>query len=99
MYFFLIFTQKFKISHRFRDKSVFAFYTEIQDGRQKWRESNIFEMSPVHSADTLGVKNFIKIALYLTVSTINALLRFTQKFKMEEKRFLRKVTSKYAYTL
>ena len=25
---------------RFRDKHVFAFYAEIQDGRQKWREND-----------------------------------------------------------
>ena len=56
--FFFIFTQKFKISHRSRDKSV-------QHGRQKWQESNIFEMLPVHSADSLRVKNFIKITLSL----------------------------------
>ena len=28
--FFFIFTQKFKISHRSRDKCVFAFYVDIQ---------------------------------------------------------------------
>ena len=32
--------QKFQrnrsIMHHFRDKCVFAFYTEIQDGHQKW---------------------------------------------------------------
>ena len=48
---------------------IFSFYIEIQDGRQK---SDFCEMSPVHSADTLWVKNFIKIALSRTVSKINA---------------------------
>ena len=28
------------ISHRFRDKCVFAFNAEIQDGHQKWWENN-----------------------------------------------------------
>ena len=34
------------------------------------------------SADTLWVANFVEIALSRTISEINALLRFTQKFKM-----------------
>ena len=32
------FHQNGSISHRFRDKYVFAFYKEIQDGHQKWWE-------------------------------------------------------------
>ena len=36
-------------------------------------------------ADTMGVKNFVEIALSRTVSEINALLHFTQKFKMAVK--------------
>ena len=51
--------------------SVFVFYAEIQDGHQKWRESDFCEKSPGHS-----------IALSRTVSKINAFLCFTQKFKM-----------------
>ena len=83
--FFSIFTQKFKILHRSRDKCVFTFYSEIQDGRQKWREGDFCEMSPLHSADTLRVKTFPEIALSYTVSKINAFLRFTKKFKMGAK--------------
>ena len=56
-----------------QDKCVFAFYAEIQDGHQKWQQSNFCEMSPVHSSDTLWVKNLIKITLSQTVSKINAL--------------------------
>ena len=42
----------------------FAFYAEIQDGHpKKWRESDFCKMSPVHSADTLQVQNFVEIAL------------------------------------
>ena len=41
--------------------------------------------SPVDSADIRGVKNFDEIALFRTVSEINAFLRFTQKFKMAAK--------------
>ena len=40
------------------------------------------ENSPVDSADTLWVQNFVEIALSRTISEINALLHFTQKFKM-----------------
>ena len=49
--------------HRFRDKRILAFYTEIQDGRQKWLGNDFGENLPVDSEDTLWVKNFIKIAL------------------------------------
>ena len=54
--------------------------------------------SPVHSADTLGVQNFVEIALPRTVSEKNALLCFTQKFKMAAKvagkQFLQKVANR-----
>ena len=72
-------------SHRFQDKCAFAIYAEIQDGCQKWQESNFCEKSPVDSADTLLFQNFVEIALSRTVSEINALLHFTQKFKMAAK--------------
>ena len=42
-------------------------------------------MSPVHSADTLWVQNFVEIALSRKVYDISALLHFTQKFKMASK--------------
>ena len=41
------------ISLCFRDKHIFAFNTEIQDGRQKWQENNFYEKSSVDFADTL----------------------------------------------
>ena len=41
--------------------------------------------SPVECADTLWGKNVVEIALSLTVSKINAFLRFMQKFKMATK--------------
>ena len=56
---------------RFPDKRFSLFYAEIQDGRQKWQENNFWERSPVHSADTLLVKNFVEIALCCCVSEIN----------------------------
>ena len=49
------------------------FRREIQDGRQKWWENDFCEKSPVYSANTLWVKNFIEIALSHSVSKINAL--------------------------
>ena len=52
------------------------FYTEIQDGRQKWRENDFCEKLPVHSADTLWVKNFVKVTLSHSISEINAFLLF-----------------------
>ena len=63
----------------------FVFYTEIQDGRQKWQENYFWEQLPVDSADTLWTKNVVEIALSRSVSEINAFLRFTQKFKMAAK--------------
>ena len=84
--------QKFRrnrsISLRFRDKCIFVFNTEIQDGRQKWRGKGFFfcEIMPLDSTDTLRVKNFVEIALSRSVSEINTFLHFTQKFKMAAKR-------------
>ena len=60
-------------SLRFRDKHVFAFYAEIQDGHQKWRAKDFLGKSPVDSADTLWIKNFVKIVLAHSVSEINTL--------------------------
>ena len=64
--------QKFRRNHsisiRFRDKHFFAFYAEIQDGRQKWRETNYWKKLLLDSADTLWVKNFVEIALSRSVS-------------------------------
>ena len=62
--------QNRSISHRFRDKCVFAFYAEIQDGRQKWRKNDFWEKLPVDSAYTVRVKNFVKINLSHTVFKI-----------------------------
>ena len=45
----------------------------------------IFGKSPVESADGLWVKNFIEIVLSRTVSKINTILHFTQRFKMATK--------------
>ena len=78
-------SQNHSISHRFRDKRIFAFNAEIQDGHQKWRENDFCEKSLVDPADTLWVKIFDEIALSRTVSEIKAFLRITQKFKMAAK--------------
>ena len=52
------FCRNCSISLRFRDKHVFAFNAEIQGGRQKWRENDFCEKSPIDSADTLQIKFF-----------------------------------------
>ena len=81
--------QKFRrnrsISLCYRDKHIFAFNAEIQDGRQKWWENDFCKKSPVDSADTLWVKNFVENALSRSVSEINTFLRLTLKFKMAAK--------------
>ena len=46
------------------------FYAEIQDGRQKWREKDFCEKSPVDFGDTLWVKNFVEISVSCSVSEI-----------------------------
>ena len=37
------------LSRCFQDKLTFAFYVEIQDGHQKWRESDFWEKSLIDS--------------------------------------------------
>ena len=90
--------QKFRrncsISHRFRDKCIYMFYAEIQDGCQKLRENNILEKSPVNSGDTLAIKNFNEIALSHIVPDINVFLRFNQKFKMATKNGRKMISGK-----
>ena len=54
----------------------FAFYAEIQDGRQKWRENNFWERLAEDSAYTLCVKNFAEIALSRTISEIFKIFHF-----------------------
>ena len=80
--------QKFRrnrsILLRFQDKRVFVFNAEIQDDC-RWQENNFWEKSPVDCADTLRVKNFVKIALSHSISEISGILRLTQKFKMAAK--------------
>ena len=61
------FCRDHSVSHRYRDKCVFAFKAEIQDGRQKW-EKVFEEKSPIGSANILRVKNFIEFTLSHTVS-------------------------------
>ena len=46
------FCQKCSISHSLRDKCVFAFYAEIQDGRHKLQKNNFRLNVPVDSAVT-----------------------------------------------
>ena len=64
------FCQNRSISHCFQDKCAFAFYAEIQDGRQKRQENDFCKKLPVYSAVTLWVKNFIEIILSHTISEI-----------------------------
>ena len=58
--------QKFflKIAHHapFPRYVFLTFHAEIQDGRQKWRESDFCKKPPVHSGQP-GAENFNKIAL------------------------------------
>ena len=58
------FGRNHSISLHFRNKRVFAFNAEIQDGRQKW-ENDFCEKLPVDSADTMRVKNYVENCCYL----------------------------------
>ena len=80
------------------------FMQKFKIGRQKSQENYFWERWADDSTDTLGIKNFIKIALSHTVSEINVFLRFTQKFKMATKNggendFWQKVADDLTYTL
>ena len=72
------FCKNHSISHRFRDKCAFAFYAEIQDGGQKWWESNFCLKLPVDASYTLWAKNFIEIALSRTVFEISVFTFHTE---------------------
>ena len=63
---------------------LFAFYAEIQNGHQKWRE-NVFRENHQQTLEiTCGSKISWK-SLYLTPFEINRFLRFVQKLKMATK--------------
>ena len=72
------FCRKHLISHHFRDKCIFEFYAEIQDGRQKWWENDFSGKKAAHSANAPGVKNLVEIALSPKVSEINAFAFYAQ---------------------
>ena len=58
---------------------------KLQDGRKKMAGKRFLGKVASSLCSTLGVKNFVKITLSHTISKINALLHFMQKFKMEAK--------------
>ena len=66
------FLRNCSILHPFRDKCIYVYYAEIQDGCQKWQENDFWKKSPVNSGDTLAIKKFNEIALSRIVSEINA---------------------------
>ena len=78
-------SSKSLISHHFRDKRIFAFYTEIQDGRQKWQENHFGQKVADKSTHTLWVLNFVEIALSLTVFEINDIFHFCQNSRWQSK--------------
>ena len=82
----------FSISAKIQDGSqnlvlkINAFCTEIQDGRQKWQESDFCEKFPVDSADNLQVRNFVEITISNGFPD-KCVLHFPQKFKMATKKW------------
>ena len=85
--------QKFRrnrsISHGFQD--FFQGIFVLCNFCEKFENS---EKPPVDSADTLGVKNFVEIAMSHSISEINGFLRFTQKFKMAAERVRKTIFTK-----
>ena len=72
----------------FVDEYVFFFHfiQKFKMTDNNGRKKNDFGGKwPVYSADTLWVKNFVKIPQSRTISEINVCLPFTQKFKMATK--------------
>ena len=86
VFFFFSFLHGKSRSRTIPEINAFLHFTQKFKRATKNGGKAIFpEKSPVHSADILRVKNFIKIALSCTISNINAFLRFMQKFKMVAK--------------
>ena len=89
------FCQNGSISHHFQDKCVFALYAEIQDGCQKWQESDFCEKLPVDSANTLWVQNFSISHCFQDKGAFCTLCRNLRwPPKVGGKQFLTKVTSR-----
>ena len=57
-----------------------TFYSEIQEGHQKWWDNNFCILVDAF-AHIPGIKKWDEIVLSHTISEINGLLCFTQKFQ------------------
>ena len=79
------FNQNHSILHCFPDKYIFAFYTEFQGDHQKWQENVFGKKLPDDSVDSLGVKNFMEIAVSCTILEITVLLHLHRNSKMTAK--------------
>ena len=69
---------------------IFFFFFGVLHRNSRWPpksggENNFCKKSPVDSADTMRVKNFVEIAPSCSISEINVFLCLTQKFKMATK--------------
>ena len=96
------FRQSPSISLHFRDKRIFAFNAEIQDGRQKLRENQFGEKLLMDSEDSLWVKNFVEIAVSRSVSELNVFSPFyteIQDGRQQENDFYEKSPVHFADTL
>ena len=56
--------------HRFQDKC--CFFSEFQDGCQKWQKKVFQQEVPDDSVYTMGIKKFVEIKLPCTIFEINA---------------------------
>ena len=63
----------YAVSHTVYEINAFLRFTQkFKMADQKWRENYVWGKSPVDSAYTLWVKNFVEIILSSTVIEINA---------------------------
>ena len=61
------------------------FTQKFKMATKSGRKTIFVKKTPVDSADTLWIKNFVEIALSHSISKINTFFCFTQKFKMAAK--------------
>ena len=69
----------------FTDKTTFSISAKIQDGTRKSEKCKIFRCAKGVVLGTLGVQNFPKIAVSLTVFKINNILHFRQNSRWQPK--------------
>ena len=79
--------------------SFLHFMQKFNMAAKKWRENDFWQNIADDTVYTLGVKNFVEMAVSHTISEINAFLHFTQKFNMAVKNGRKTMFCKKLQTL